>query len=113
MEFLCISCLTTQADFLYGEFEDLNAKAIELPYANSSISMFIILPNEKDGLAALQSNIRSIDIAAMRQKMHKQEVNLLLPKFKIEYEIELKDVLTKVSGIFNPHFNKVLCALFY
>lgn len=86
-----------QKRFKYGVFEDLNATAIELPYKDSDISMMIILPNSKTGLAELESKLNTINLGELSKNMYEEEVNVEIPKFKIEFDIELKDVLSKVN----------------
>lgn len=83
--------------FSYGQFPELDASAIELPYKDSDVSMFIILPNTKTGLPALEAKLHEINIQELSKKMFKQEVNVELPKFKIEFDIELNEPLQKVS----------------
>lgn len=87
--------------FAYGQFPELSASAIELPYKGSDISMFIILPDSKTGLADLESKLHTIDIQELSKKMYKQEVNVELPKFKIEFDIELNEPLKKVRFTLN------------
>lgn len=88
-------------NFLYGEIEELNADAIELPYNNSDISMLIILPKKRDGLPALEASLKNFDMDSLRQKMWNQKVEVAIPKFKIEFELSLKETLEKVISFFN------------
>ncbi|XP_017087499.2 serine protease inhibitor 42Dd-like [Drosophila bipectinata] len=75
-----------------NKFADLDAKVIELPYRNSSLSMQIFLPNRIDGLSKLESQIGGFD-RALRQ----QNVDIVkIPKFKIEFEKKLVNVLKKL-----------------
>ncbi|CRK96981.1 CLUMA_CG010343, isoform A [Clunio marinus] len=83
--------------FKYGMFEDLDATAIDLPYKDSDISMLIILPNSRTGLPALEQKLNTIDLASLTQKMYKQEVRVELPKFKVEFEINLNEPLEKMG----------------
>jgi len=89
-------------DFLYGVFPEYDATALALKYNNSDISFLVILPNKKDGLAALESKLQDIDLNVLTSKLYKQEVNVKLPKFKIESSFKLKDILTelKLGNIF-------------
>uniref|UniRef100_A0A1L8DPL0 Putative serpin n=1 Tax=Nyssomyia neivai TaxID=330878 RepID=A0A1L8DPL0_9DIPT len=92
-----VDMMYTKAEFKYGVFEDLNAVALEMPYKDSDLSMLIILPNERDGLAALETALGKKDLSEITQQMYNTEVMVYLPKFKIEYEIELKNVLSKMG----------------
>ena len=82
--------------FRYADLPELQASAIEVPYANSSLVMLIVLPNEKTGLAKLEADLANVDLAEISKKMHKVEVNLYMPRFKVEYDLSLKKPLQKV-----------------
>lgn len=68
-----------------------------MPYKDSDLSMLIILPNERDGLADLEKALGNKDLSDITKNMYKTEVIVDIPKFKIEYEIELKTVLSKLG----------------
>lgn len=88
----------SQKYFRYGEFSDLDARAIELPYEDSDMSMLIILPNRLMGLARLESQLKRISIQDLSSSMNVSELELDLPKFKIEFEVSLVDALAKVNA---------------
>lgn len=83
------------SDFNFAYVDDLDAKALQLNYANSNISFIILLPNNRTGLQALESKIQDYDLKKIEFEFERCEV--LIPKFKIEYEINLNDVLKNVS----------------
>ena len=83
--------------FNYGVFEDLDATALELPYKDSDITMMIILPNKRTGLSELEKKLGTIDFSEMSSRMYSQEVNVEIPKFKIEFDVKLNEPLTKVK----------------
>lgn len=58
--------------------------------------MIIILPNEIDGLKYVQDNIEKVNIAESLRRSYPREVEVSLPKFKIESTLNLKDTLEKV-----------------
>lgn len=41
--------------FSFVYLEDLQAKIVEIPYKNSELSMFVLLPNDIDGLEKVSS----------------------------------------------------------
>ncbi|KAL7017863.1 hypothetical protein ACKWTF_010549 [Chironomus riparius] len=83
--------------FNYGVFDELDATALELPYKDSDITMMIILPNKRGGLAALEKNLNKVDFSEMSNRMYSQEVNVEIPKFKIEFDIKLNEPLKKMG----------------
>ncbi|XP_037923512.1 antichymotrypsin-2-like isoform X4 [Hermetia illucens] len=86
-----------KAHYPYGVFEDLDAAAVELPFRDEDLAMLIILPNSKTGLPSLEAKLRSMDLFKLRQRMHSEEVIVSMPKFKIEFSIELNDVLSEMG----------------
>ncbi|KAF2894701.1 hypothetical protein ILUMI_11472 [Ignelater luminosus] len=83
--------------FNYMEDENLDAKILELPYNNQDVSMVIILPNAVDGIANLEKKMESVDFAGLTRHMRSVEVDVSLPRFKIETTIDLKDVLQQMG----------------
>ena len=63
----------------------------------SNLSMVLIVPTEKDGLAGLEEKMASADLSAILNSAHKRRVRAFVPKFKIEYSQEIKDTLSKVG----------------
>ncbi|GBM18219.1 Serpin B10 [Araneus ventricosus] len=57
---------------------------VELPYKGDRISMVIVLPKERDGLAAVENSLTPGQINEYRNKMRMLTVNLTLPRFKID-----------------------------
>jgi serpin B len=57
--------------------------AVSVPYSGSELQFVILLPDEVNGLAKLES-ILNADILAQCAKLQPQDVDLELPKFKFE-----------------------------
>ncbi|RZC40247.1 Serpin domain containing protein, partial [Asbolus verrucosus] len=90
-----------QCDFNYHESKELKAKFLELPFEGEDASMVVILPHEKEGLGALESQIGSVFAP---RDFRKRLVNVALPKFKIESGIDFKRILQNL-GV-NKAFDK-------
>lgn len=60
--------------------------------------MVVILPNEINGLENVRQNLEKINLSEMLNSGFKREVELYMPKFEIESEIDLKPVLINVSS---------------
>lgn len=83
--------------FKYGHVDKLDATALELPYKDSDISMMIILPNKRTGLGDVEQKLHLVDLSEISNGLRSQEVNVELPKFKIEFDIKLNEPLKKVK----------------
>jgi serpin B len=91
--------MTCQEEFRFGYNDDLDAQILELPYSDSDIVMLIILPSSKIGLTDLQYELSEVDLHKLTRKLDVQEVVVRIPKFKIEFDIELTEILKSVSKI--------------
>ena len=70
--------------------------ALELPYAGNDLSMVVLLPEARDGLAALEARLTADALAEWLETLsyaRPGEVMLGLPKFKATSEFELSSVL--------------------
>ncbi len=78
-------------------FENKDFQAVELPYGKENFSMVVILPKKEKDINKFISNLNLEDWNAWLSGFSKQKGTLVLPKFKIEYDIEMNDVLTSLG----------------
>ena len=66
--------------------------------------MIFILPNTKDGLAKLEADMRTFDVATGFEFDQPVEVEVAVPKFKIESQHELNEPLQNMglTHMFDP-----------
>jgi len=107
-DFYLSSSKKTQVQLMYmhkakvqhGRNDELKCQAIELPYLGKALSMIIILPNKTDtDLKAVEGKLKYDYLADFHGKfsMYEKEVNIWLPRFKLEEKLDLKDCLTKIG----------------
>lgn len=72
----------------YDYYEDKNIQMVKLPYRGNDLSMSFVLPKDEENM----------DIKSALENMTLEKVELSIPKFKTEYELEFNDVL-KTMGI--------------
>jgi serpin B len=89
-------------DFNYYINEDL--QAIELPYGDGNFSMVILLPNEDSDINEFANGINEEKLNSWLAGLTLQQGTLWLPKFKVEYNSELKDYLELMGMVtaYNP-----------
>ncbi|XP_050093561.1 antichymotrypsin-2-like isoform X2 [Anopheles aquasalis] len=83
--------------FAYENFSDKGFSALELSYDGSDTTMLVLLPNERNGLAALEETLSSLNLVELRNQLMKTKVALYLPKFKIDFSLDLKKVLSTLG----------------
>ncbi|XP_032117190.1 neuroserpin [Sapajus apella] len=99
-----IPMMYQQGEFYYGEFSDGSNEAggiyqvLEIPYEGDEISMMLVLSRQEVPLATLEPLVKAQLIEEWANSVKKQKVEVYLPRFTVEQEIDLKDVL-KALGI--------------
>lgn len=88
-------------NFKVIESSELACQILEMPYIGGQLSMVIFLPLEIDGLASLEEkfNVDNLkkslaDLDASRL----EEIEVYLPKFKLEQRFDLNDLLTRMGA---------------
>lgn len=69
--------------FPYAEFDD--CQVVKLPYTGNGLSMLVVLPREKAGLAALEAQLSPEKLTDWRAALAEREVRVCLPKFKLTW----------------------------
>lgn len=82
--------------FYHTMITDLDAHALELKYANSNMSLITVLPNNRTGLSELESKLQEFNLASITSNMYSEEIDVTIPKFTIEFQSNLNDVLKNV-----------------
>jgi serpin B len=77
----------------FGYMETDILQALEMPYVNNDLSMVILLPKKLDGIKELEKELVSDNLAGWLGKIHKREVQVFFPRFKMTSEFELARIL--------------------
>jgi len=105
---------TIKVQLMYRKFErarccyssDLSCQVLKLPYKSGALSMFILLPDKtSSSLEDLEKKLTSDHLVNIDSGFEEYpDVNLWLPKFKMEENLELKEVLCDLGmkSIFDP-----------
>lgn len=72
-------------------------KLLELPYKGKQLSMVVLLPEAKDGLAELEEHLTADMLDQWINAAKEREVKVWLPKFKMTDEFQLGDVLAAMG----------------
>jgi serpin B len=99
-----VPMMNQNAMFNYLEVPEHQVKILELPYAydkqqklpqggSNSLSMIIILPSQRDGLAQLEKTLLMTTINEWLNDFHSTTVEVSLPRFKLEQSFELASTL--------------------
>jgi len=92
--------------------ENENFQAVSLPYGDGEMSMRVFLPKENIGLIEFKNILIDDDWKKWLAQFNEKEGTILLPKFQMEYEVELNKTLKKLGMATafdeDAHFTKVI-----
>ena len=87
------SMMSRTGDYSYYANYDANFQALSLPYGSGRTSMYIFLPRRESDLDAFLEHLNAERWEQWMSEFYQEEVFLVLPKFKLEYEKQLNDPL--------------------
>ncbi|XDV39608.1 hypothetical protein PO909_008822 [Leuciscus waleckii] len=98
-----VKMMNQKAQFPLAFIPDINSQVLELPYVGKNLSMLIILPNEMDDdTTGLQKLEKALSYEKFIQwtkpsNMRQQEVEVFLPRFKMEEKYDMKSLLISMG----------------
>lgn len=81
----------------YAVVDALGARAVQIPYAGERFSMIIVLPRTRTGLSTVESQLTVDVLDKIANEFASRDVNLWLPKFKLETDYGLVTLLRKLG----------------
>lgn len=84
-------------EFGYAEAEDL--QSLELPYKGGRLSMVILLPREKQGVASLEQRLNPDTLNRWLTQSSDRKVEVSLPKFRATQAFGLRGTLTSLGMV--------------
>ncbi|HSB10938.1 MAG TPA: serpin family protein [Blastocatellia bacterium] len=88
----------------YNYYEAKSFQAVSIPYGGDRVSMYIFLPTASTTLIQLQNELTAANWDSWMKQFAKIQGEIAVPRFKVEYEVELSDSLKALGmGIaFDP-----------
>ena len=90
-----VATMNQKAEFGYMETDTF--QALELPYVDEELSMVILLPKEYDALDELEKKLTPENLSQWLAQIHKCEVVVFVPKFKMTSQFSLASVLKSMG----------------
>ncbi|XP_034357276.1 serpin I2 [Arvicanthis niloticus] len=83
----------------YGFFSEssMTCQVLELPYKADDFSLVIILPTEDVNIEEVEKQVTAHHIRRWFSELHEEEVEVSLPRFKIEQKINFKEALYSLN----------------
>ncbi len=81
----------------FGYAEDDRVQALQMHYRGGYLSMTVVLPKAKDGLAEIESDLTPEKLEAWHKALHDREVIVTFPKFTMTSEFDLGRTLGQLG----------------
>ncbi|KAL4000752.1 serpin B [Sarotherodon galilaeus] len=98
-----VKMMHQKSKFPFATIPEANCKILEMPYKGNDLSMLIFLPNDIEddttGLEKLEKELTYQNFADWTRPdmMSPNEVDVKLPRFKMEEKYDLEKILTKMG----------------
>ena len=90
-----VAMMNQKAKFGYMETDTF--QALKLPYVDEELSMVILLPKQFDALDEFEKTLTPENLTQWLTKIHKREVVVFVPKFKMTSQFSLASVLKSMG----------------
>jgi serpin B len=87
--------MAQQGEFRYAETASL--QILELPYAGQDLSMLVLLPRSRDGLAELENGLTVENLQGWARRLWPIQVQVTLPRFKTTSQFRLAATLAAMG----------------
>jgi serine protease inhibitor len=71
----------------------------ELPYKGKELSMVLLVPQDPDGLDAVERSLTSANLLAWLTKLESRDMNVQMPKFKLETDYQNMEKTLQAMGM--------------
>uniref|UniRef100_A0A674ITQ5 Serpin domain-containing protein n=1 Tax=Terrapene triunguis TaxID=2587831 RepID=A0A674ITQ5_9SAUR len=95
-----------KGEYKIATIEEHHSQVLELPYKGGDLSMYILLPKDNMGLTQLEKELTYEKLTTWISPDHlkEDEVDVALPRFKVETSAQLKQYLEALgmTDVFHP-----------
>jgi serine protease inhibitor len=92
---LQVQMMKNSAQYAYAGANGL--EAIRLPYADGTFAMYVVLPQDSNGMQSFLRQLTPDTFTALVSSLHTQRGTIELPRFTITYDATLNATLTKLG----------------
>ena len=87
-----VAMMRIKDKFAYAKDRRLRCQILQLPYKGERLSMYVFLPNRRNGLKYLERRLNywSVTKALNPRKLRKRKILVTFPKFKMTLKLKLK-----------------------
>ncbi|CDW61167.1 Serpin-like protein [Trichuris trichiura] len=88
-----VEMMQMNKEFPYSETDEY--QILGIPYVTEKLLMYFVLPKEKFGLKNMMTKLNAKKLLDLFDSAIERQVEVHIPKFKLEYELKLKQTLQR------------------
>ncbi|XP_075525284.1 iripin-3-like [Dermacentor variabilis] len=92
-----VATMSIRRRFGYAVVDELEARALEVPYAGDRFSMIIVLPKSRTGLPTVEARLTAGLVDKIATRLTRGDVQLWLPKFELRTDYDLVKPLRRLG----------------
>jgi len=77
----------------FDYWADNDLQVLRIPYVDTHLSMLVLLPTRIDGLSQIENRLNGENLRKWTTRLRWQKVDIVFPKFKLEYNFNLDRAL--------------------
>jgi serpin B len=89
--------LFMQADGQYRHSQDEQMQVVEMKYEKEQLSMYVLLPKQRDGLKQLEQQLSGDRLRSIMRQLQNKQVHIQMPKFSARSPHDLKQSLSRMG----------------
>ena len=97
LESVTVNMMVQTARLRFSYNRRLHSRILELPYEGDRLAMYIILPVQKNGLAALERKLSFGTVTSAIADLSRRRVPIAIPRFKMSVDENLPDILSDMG----------------
>ncbi|KFD62836.1 hypothetical protein M514_24957 [Trichuris suis] len=90
-----VEMMQMEKQFQYAETDEY--QILGIPYVIDKLLMYFVLPKERFGLKDMMAKLNAKKLLDLFDSTIERQVEVHIPKFKLEYELQLKAVLQRLG----------------
>jgi len=96
-----VDMMSQEGNFTFYKID--GAEMLKLDYTEDRFSMFIVLPDEKDGLPEVARSFRDFDFKDHEGEQYSKHAKIFIPRFEFKANYEMKKALSEagMSDVFD------------
>ncbi|EDW11341.1 serine protease inhibitor 42Dd [Drosophila mojavensis] len=85
-----VDMMSIEGKFLYKYIKKVDADVLQMPFKHKDLMMTILVPKKANAIGSLIQKLTTLHLRNLKLSGKAKAVNVQLPKFKIDFEVDLK-----------------------